>query len=83
MNQRIAMRINKQGFRDYLEASEMSQREFARRAKVSHTLVQQMLTDSKKTHVRVSTAKSMEKVLKCPGNLIFFPEVFTVVANAA
>lgn len=83
MNERVAMRINKSGFRDYLDASELSQRELARGAKVSHTLVQQILRDDRKTHVQVATARRMEKVFKCPMNILFFPEVFTVVANAA
>jgi len=83
MTNRIAMRINKNGFRQYLEASDMSQREFARESNVSHTLIQQILKDPRKTHVQVATAARMEKVFGVPKNIIFLPEVFTVVANAA
>jgi transcriptional regulator with XRE-family HTH domain len=83
MTERIAMRINKNGFRQYFEASDMSQREFARAAEVSHTLVQQILNDPRKTHVQVATAARMEKVFGVPKNILFLPEVFTVISNAA
>lgn len=81
--ERVAMRINRQGFRAYLDAAGMSQREFAKSAGVSHTLVQQILKDEKKTHVQVATARRMEKVFKAPENILFLPEVFTVTVNAA
>lgn len=83
MSNRVAMRINRQAFRQYFKASGMSQRDFAKEVGVSHTLIGQILKDDRKTHVRIETAKAMEKVFDVPSSIVFTPEVFTVSSYAA
>lgn len=86
MQDRVRCRINRTAYMQYMkrarEINGWSERELARQANVSHTLLQSIRRDRAKRYVDLDTAGRIEQAFGAPGNLIFLPEVSTVDINA-
>jgi transcriptional regulator with XRE-family HTH domain len=61
---------NKRVLRDYISLLGMSERELARRAGLSHSTVNHLLTGRRST-CTAGTAHAIEAALDAPGGLIF------------
>ena len=86
MNERVKCRINRTAYSQYFKRARdvngWSERELARQANMSHTLLQAIRRDKGKKFVDLETAQRIEMAFGAPANLIFLPVVSSVLQDS-